>query len=443
MTNDLGGLSRLHRNSEREPLKAFLVSVYKGGPSEKPTFEEHLHELSFLAETYGVEVLHKETCAIRKYDAANYVTEGKLKELVEKAQELQVNLIIFDDEIAPSQQRNLEKAFGIPVIDRTELILGVFAQRAQTKEARLQIELAQVKYEAPRLKRLWTHLSRQAGTAGSSGGGGGGYTRGEGEKQIEIDRRILKRKIDLLQNEIKEVKAHRETQRTSRQRSQIPVFALIGYTNVGKSTLMNSLTNAGVFVEDKLFATLDTTTRKFTMDTGQEILLIDTVGFIRKLPHLVVAAFKSTLEEAFQADVLLHIVDASHPMAEEQAQTTFEVLRELNSEDRPIVTVLNKVDLCTNRNIINRIKLKYPKTIEISALKKTGFQDLQEIMLEELSKRRKVLDLQIPQSDYSLVTEITRIGHLIHQDYEDNDVLLKIELPIGYEEKLKKYLRKP
>ena len=193
MTMDIGGLSSLHRNSEKGPLKAFLISVYKGGPSEKPIFEEHLDELAFLAETYGVEVLHKETCAIRRYDAAHYVTEGKLKELVETAKEHDVNLIIFDDEIAPSQQRNLEKTFGIPVIDRTELILGVFAQRAQTKEARLQIELAQVKYEAPRLKRLWTHLSRQAGTAGASGGGGGGgYTRGEGEKQIEIDRRILK-----------------------------------------------------------------------------------------------------------------------------------------------------------------------------------------------------------------------------------------------------------
>jgi GTP-binding protein HflX len=179
------------------------------------------------------------------------------------------------------------------------------------------------------------------------------------------------------------------------------------------------------------------------MDTGQEILLTDTVGFIRKLPHLLVAAFKSTLEEAFQADVLLHIVDASHPMAEEQAETTFEVLRELNSEDRPIITVLNKIDLCTNRDIVNRIRIKYTKTVEISALKKTGFHELQEIMLDELSKRRKVLDLKIPQSDYSLVSEITRIGNLIHQDYEENDILLKIELPIGYEEKLKTYIRKP
>lgn len=442
MSSEIGGLSGLHQTSEKEPLKAFLVSVYKGGATQKPISQEHLQELSLLAETYGVEVLHKETCAIRRYDAATYVTEGKLQELIDKAKEYHVNLVIFDDEIAPSQQRNLEKAFGVPVIDRTELILGVFAQRAQTKEARLQIELAQVKYEAPRLKRLWTHLSRQKGTAGSSGGGGGGgYTKGEGEKQIEIDRRILKRKIDQLQNEIEEVKSHRETQRSSRQRSQIPVFALIGYTNVGKSTLLNALTNAGVFVEDKLFATLDTTTRKFTMMNGQEILLIDTVGFIRKLPHLVVAAFKSTLEEAFEADILLHLVDVSHPMAEEQAETTFEVLRELNSESKPVITVLNKIDLCSDHQMINRMRLKYPRTVQISALNKTGFEDLQNAMVEELSKQRKVLNLRIPQSEYAVVTEITRIGHVIKQDYEDNDVLLQIELPAGLAERMKKYTK--
>jgi GTPase len=442
MSFDLGGLSGLHHTSHNEPLKAFLVSVYKGGPALKPIYQEHLQELELLAETYGVEVICKETCAIRRYDAATYVTEGKLEELVEIAKHHQVNLVIFDDEIAPSQQRNLEKIFKVPVIDRTELILGVFAQRAQTKEARLQIELAQVKYEAPRLKRLWTHLSRQTGTAGGSGGGGGGgYTRGEGEKQIEIDKRILKRKIDQLQNEIQEVKAHRETQRNSRQRSQIPVFALIGYTNVGKSTLLNALTNAGVFVEDKLFATLDTTTRKFTMDNGQEILLIDTVGFIRKLPHLVVAAFKSTLEEAFQSDILLHLIDVSHPMAEEQAETTFEVLKELNSESTPIITVLNKIDLCTDKQMITRLKLKYPRTVEISALNHIGFADLQLAMTEELSKRRQTVQLRIPQSEYAIVAEITRIGHVLEQTYEDNDVLLRIELPVSLVERLKKYIK--
>lgn len=434
MVNDLGGLSSVHSASEKEPLKAFLVSVYKGGPSDKPIYEEHVEELALLADTYGIEVVHKETCAIKRYDAATYVTEGKLKELVETSKKHQVNLVIFDDEIAPSQQRNLEKVFEVPVIDRTELILGVFAQRAQTKEARLQIELARIKYEAPRLKRLWTHLSRQKGTAGSSG-----YTKGEGEKQIEIDRRILKRKIDQLNDEIEEVKAHRETQRSSRERSHVPIFAIIGYTNAGKSTLMKALTNADVFVEDKLFATLDTTTRKFTMASGQQILLIDTVGFIRKLPHLVVAAFKSTLEEAFRADILLHMIDVSHPMAEEQAETTFEVLKKLNSEARPIITVLNKIDLCPDMKMVQRMRLKYPKTIQISALNHTGFDELQTAMTEELSKQRKILDLRIPQSEYALVNEITRAGHIIHQDYDENDIILKIELPAALADRLTKY----
>lgn len=441
MSSEIGGLKGLQHRSEnesfgKEPIKAFLISVYKGGAAQKPIFQEQLQELALLAETYGLHVLHSETCAIRRYDATTCVTEGKLQELVNTAKEVQAELVIFDDEISPSQQRNLEKSFGIAVIDRTELILSVFAQRAQTKEAKLQIELAQVKYEAPRLKRLWTHLSRQKGTAGS---GGGGYLKGEGEKQIEIDRRILKRKIDQLQQEIEEVKAHRETQRSARQRSQIPVFALVGYTNTGKSTLLNALTNAGVFVEDKLFATLDTATRKFTMENGQEILLTDTVGFIRKLPHLLIAAFKSTLEEAFQADILLHLVDVSHPMAEKQAETTFEVLRELNPESRPMITVLNKIDLCTDQQMINRMKMKYPHTVQISALHRTGFSNLQTAMMEELSKQRKTFNLRIPQSEYTLVSELTRIGHIINQDYEDNDVLLKIELPNAWSDKLKKY----
>ena len=203
------------------------------------------------------------------------------------------------------------------------------------------------------------------------------------------------------------------------------------------------MTNAGVLVEDKLFATLDTTTRKFQMSNNQEILLIDTVGFIRKLPHLVVAAFKSTLEEAFQSNVLLHMIDVSHPMAEEQAETTYEVLRELNSESRPIITVLNKIDLCLDKLMIARMKVKYPKTVEISALNHTGFENLQDLMIEELSKQRQVLDLIIPQSDYAVVSDITRVGHVISQDYEANDVLLKIELPYALVERVKKYVKTP
>lgn len=424
---------------QRELFRALLISVYKGS-GQRDTCLEHLEELELLTETYGIEAVSKMACAVRQYDAGTYITQGKLKEAIEISKESNANLIIFDDEISPGQQRNLEKAFGMPVIDRTEVILGVFAQRAQTKEARLQIELAQVRYQAPRLKRLWSHLSRQHGSGGG-GSGGGGYTKGEGEKQIEIDRRILKRKIDLLQKEIAEVRAHRETQRISRQRSEIPIFALIGYTNVGKSTLLNAITNADVFVEDKLFATLDTTTRKYTLPNNQEILLIDTVGFIRKLPHLLVAAFKSTLEEAFQADILLHLVDLSHSMAEEQAQTTYEVLKELNVEGKPIITVFNKIDLCPDPAISTRLRLQYPKSVSISALKKTGLEDLYEMMVDELSKQRQIVTLRIPQSEYGVVSEALRLGHTIRQEYEENDVLLQIDLPKASFQRLKRYVQ--
>lgn len=425
-----------------KPVQAILISVYKGNQMAEIA-AEHLQELDLLAQTYGLQVIHKICCPVRKYDAATYITQGKLEEILNLTKELPTQLIVFDDEISPSQQRNLEKLFAIPVIDRTELILGVFAQRAQTKEARLQIELAQIKYQAPRLKRLWTHLSRQAGTAGGGGGssgGGGGYLKGTGEKQIEIDRRILKREIDQLQRELEEVRHIRETQRQARQRSDIPVFSIIGYTNAGKSTLLNALTQAEVLVEDKLFATLDTTTRKFVLPNNQEILLTDTVGFIRKLPHLLVAAFKSTLEEAVHADILLHLIDASHPMAEEQAKTTFEVLKELGAKDQTIITILNKVDLCTSHEMLYRLRLKYPKTVEISALHGTGLDSLQDLMMQELNKQRRCVKLRIPQSQYAVVSEVMRVGNILNQDYEDNDVLLKADIPLALAGKWKQYV---
>lgn len=429
--------SEKNKSELQEKTKAFLVSVYKGSAEQRSLSEEHLHELSLLADTFGLEVVNQKVCGIRKYDAATYITEGKLLELVEEAKIASAGLIVFDDEISPSQQRNLESAFGIPVIDRTELILGVFSQRAQTKEARLQVELAQLKYQAPRLKRLWTHLSRQTG--GGGGGRGGGYLKGEGEKQIEIDRRILKRDIDALQGELRDVAANREIQRSSRQRSDIPVFSIIGYTNAGKSTLLKALTDADVFIENKLFATLDTTTRKFTLKNNQEILLIDTVGFIRKLPHLLVAAFKSTLEEAVQADILIHLIDISHPMAEEQAKTTFEVLQELGAKDKPIITVLNKIDQCQDPNVIKKFRLTYPKTIAISALEKRGFEDLEEMMVQELSRQRRSVHLRIPQSDYAVVSEVIRVGNILSQNYDENDVLLHVDLPASLAGKLNRF----
>lgn len=416
--------------------KALLISIFQL-PGQRQSCEEHLNELELLCETFGVTTIHKEPCHLRKYDASTYIGKGKLEELIQVGIDKGADLFIFDEEISPAQQRNLEKIIGKPVIDRTEVILGVFAQRAHTKEAQLQIEVARTRYEAPRLKRLWTHLSRQAATAG-----GGAYLKGAGEKQIEIDRRLLKNKIDSLQKELEQVRAHRVTQRVSRNRTGIPVFAIIGYTNAGKSTLLNALTNAGIFVEDKLFATLDTTTRKFNLRNHQEVLIIDTVGFIRKLPHLLVAAFKSTLEEATEADILLHLIDASHPMAEEQAATTYEVLKELGAKNSHIITVLNKIDKCQNPAMINRLRMTYPKNVQISALTGEGLDQLEEAMIRELSLQRKLVDLRIPQSDYAILSEIRRLGHIVEQEYDENDILLRADLPVSLFNKLTQYVVK-
>ncbi len=407
---------------------AFLVGAYQSG-NTKEACDEYLVELERLCDTYGITVCGTISCPLKKIEASTYLGSGKIEEIVEIIKDLSVDAVIFDEEISPHQQRNLEKIFHKAVIDRTELILEVFAKRAQTKEAKLQIELAKVRYQLPRLKRLWTHLSRQSA-------GGGAYLKGEGEKQIEIDRRIIKSRITRLQRELEEVKEHRSTQRSSRLRSGVPTFAIVGYTNAGKSTLLKALTAADVLVEDKLFATLDTTTRKYTLPNRQEILLIDTVGFIRKIPHTLVAAFRSTLEETVYTDILLHLIDVSHSSAEQQAEAKYHVLKELGVEKRPIITVLNKIDRCTNPSIIHRLRIKYPKTVAISALHGTGFDELMEMMMKELSNLRKTVKLRIPMSHYALVSELTREGKVLSTEYDENDILLEVSIPSQLEYKV-------
>ncbi len=413
---------------------AFLVGTHSSG-GNLPLCEEHLTELRRLCDTFGLSVIGKIACPIKKIEAGTYLGSGKIEEIYQKAKDLDVDVIIFDDEISPHQQRNLETLLKRPVIDRTELIIEVFAQRAQTKEAKLQIELAKVKYQFPRLRRLWTHLSRQSSS-------GGGHVKGEGEKQIEIDRRLLRGKIERLKEEIEAVIAHRGTQRVARKRSGIPSFAIVGYTNAGKSSLMKALTHADVLVEDRLFATLDTTTRKFLLPNNQEILLVDTVGFIRKIPHMLVAAFKSTLEEAVFTDILIHLIDVSHPMAEEQAEATCHVLKELGALDTPIITVFNKIDACEDPLLLLRLKAKYANTIAISALNGDGIKDLVERMTEEVSNLRKVIHLRIPQSQYALVSQLIRDGKILSSEYEENDILLKVEIPFQIEHLVKPYLEK-
>ena len=420
------------REGTKELNSALLVGIYMT-KEDKHVCNEHLAELASLVDTMGMMSVAEVGCPIKKLDAGTYIGKGKLEELCEMAKDLGVDCIVFDDEISPNQQKNLEETFKIPVLDRTEVILEIFAERAQTKEAMLQIELAKIRYQMPRLKRLWTHLSRQ------KVGGKGGYLKGEGEKQIEIDRRILKSRMAKLEKEIKEVRKQREQQRHKRMKNKVPAFALVGYTNVGKSTLLNSLTDAGVLSEDKLFATLDTTTRQYTLPNNQHILLIDTVGFIRKLPHTLVAAFKSTLEEACYTDILIHLIDISHPMAKEHATETMAVLKELKADDKPIITVLNKIDECENPIVVTRFKMEFNKTVVISAKEKTGFDELYELMMKEISSLRKVVKLKIPQSKYGLISELIEEGKVLSSDYEEDDVIMVVEIPTDLEHKTLEY----
>lgn len=413
--------------------KALLVGTY-ARLANKPQAEEQLDELEGLCFTYGLKAALKLPCTIREISPSTYLGKGKVEELKQIVQEEGYDLVVFDDEISPQQQRNLEKIFERIVVDRTELILGVFAQRAQTREARIQVELASCRYQLPRLRRLWTHLGRQR--TGGSGGSGGGYLKGAGEQQIEIDRRIVRKRIDQLQKEINEVKKHRETQRRSREKKEIPTFAIVGYTNAGKSTLLKALTDADVLVEDRLFATLDTTTRRYTLPNKQQILLVDTVGFIRKIPHQLVAAFKSTLEEAVQADILLHLIDVSNPAAEAQAEATVNVLKELGAGKKPVITVLNKIDQCSDPMETRRMQIKYSKAVEISALKKIGFERLMQLMIQEISLLRRVVQLRVPQSHYDKVCHIMREGKILSCEYDENDILLEVEIPCHLEKKI-------
>jgi len=414
-------------------LKALLVGVHKG-PEEERQAQEHLDELKLLAETYGIPVIEKLAISMRTFTAKTFLSQGKLIELKEAVDQFQAELVIFDDDISPAQQRNLESFLRVPVIDRSEVILGVFADRARTKEAKLQVELAQVKYVAPRLKRMWTHFSKQTG--GGGGSGGGGYLKGAGEKQIEVDRRLLKKRQDVLKKQLDTISSTRLTQRGQRERSEIPIFAIVGYTNAGKSTLMKALTQADVFIEDKLFATLDTTTRKFSLPDNQEVLLIDTVGFIRKLPHLLVMSFRSTLEEAVQADILIHMIDCSNPSALHQAETTLQVLKELNAGDKPVITLLNKFDLLNEgeaephlTEVAQKLKLTYPRAIEFSAKNSMGVERLVQEMQRILKEKRVRMQLSIPQSDYHKVSEAMREGKVFSTEYEENNVILDVELP--------------
>ncbi len=381
-----------------------------------------LDELEGLVSTLGIGVVEKISLPLRKPQPKFLIGSGKAAEVIERAEAAQCDVIVFDDEIAPGQQRNWERLAKdrLLVIDRQEIILDIFSERAQTKEATLQVELARAEYNLPRLRRAWTHLGRQRG--------GGTTQRGEGETQLEADRRMIRDRITKLRRELSQVARRRETQRKSRTEIPIPTGAIVGYTNAGKSSLLNALTEADVAAEDKLFATLDPTTRRLKLPNGQIIVVTDTVGFVRKLPHRLVDAFKATLEEAVVADFLIHVIDASNPDFEEHRKTTEAVLEELGALNKPTVFVFNKIDLLAPA-ALSTLRNRFPDAIFVSAGNREGMDALRLELCTSVEKNVCSMEMMIPHDRYDVVHFLHEIGAVQHEEHTDRGVLIQGNVP--------------
>lgn len=399
-----------------ETERALLVGLERQG---KWAVLDSLKELEQLAETAGAEVLGMTWQKRERPDSALFIGRGKVQELSLLRQEKNANLIIFDDELSPAQQRNLEKALGVKVLDRAALILDIFAQRARSHEGKLQVELAQLRYTLPRLGGQGLVLSRL---------GGGIGTRGPGESKLEVDRRRIRDRINDIAQQIENIKKQRNLHRKRRQTTRIPTISLVGYTNAGKSTLLNTLTASDVLAEDKLFATLDPTTRHIPLPNGQEILLTDTVGFIQKLPHHLIAAFRATLEEVIQADILLHVIDVSHPQYKEQSQAVFQVLRELNADTKHLITVFNKVDKIENQELLTEL-LQQENSIAISALSGAGIPELLKLIENFLKQQTVEIQLLIPYSDSHMIAKLYDVSTVHSTDYQEDGIHAVISLP--------------
>jgi len=392
--------------------------------------EDSLSELETLARTAGAEVVGTMIQRMRHPDVATYIGKGRAQELSDTEKQLGFDLVIFDDELSPSQQRNLEKMLDARVIDRTALILDIFAQHARTREGRLQVELAQLEYRLPRLAGRGVELSRQAGGSRSAGAGGVGGAigvRGPGETKLEIDRRRIRSRIAELREEIEEVRQQRRMHRSQRAAQAIPVVAVVGYTNTGKSTLFNALTEAEVLAENKLFATLDPTTRHVILPRNQEVLLTDTVGFIQKLPTKLIAAFRATLEEVIDADLLLDVVDVSHENAIEQSETVNEVLHDLEADEKPRVTALNKIDLLDDPSVVDTSL--YPNAVAVSALRKLGLGALLEKIAGVLAASMEAVQVTIPYDKSELVELFHRRGHVDREEHRPEGTFLAGRIP--------------
>jgi len=403
--------------------------------------EDSLNELGTLARTAGADVVGSMIQRMRHPDVATYIGKGRAQELCDTEKQLNVDLVIFDDELSPSQQRNLEKMLNARVLDRTALILDIFAQHARTREGRLQVELAQLEYRLPRLAGRGVDLSRQAGgsrSAGAAGTGGAIGVRGPGETKLEIDRRRIRSRISELREEIEAVREQRKTHRLQRTAQSMPVVAVVGYTNAGKSTLFNALTEAEVVAENKLFATLDPTTRHVLLPNNQEALLTDTVGFIQKLPTKLIASFRATLEEVVDADMLLEVVDVSHENAIEQSETVSDVLRELEALDKPRVTALNKIDLLADPSELDTTL--YPNAVPVSALQRTGLDALREKIAAVLAASMEAARVLIPFDKSELVELFHRRGHVAQEEHQPEGTLLVGRIPRSLRGYFKPYM---
>src|SRR6266704_3284138 len=409
--------------------RALLIGLEKEGVS-KWDLQDSLDELRELANSAGAEVIDTVTQKLQKPTAPYYIGRGKAESIKDSCQDRQVTSVIFDDELSPAQGRNLENLFARKVLDRTQLILDIFAQRARSREGRLQIELAQLQYLLPRLTRMWHHLSRQTGGIG---------TRGPGETQLEVDRRRVQERIARLERELEAVRKTRAVQRQGRKRHQWPVAAVVGYTNAGKSTLLNLLTGADVVAENRLFATLDPTTRSFVLPNKQRVLLTDTVGFLRKLPHTLIESFKATLEEVSEAALLIHIVDLSHPRVDDQMEAVEGVIKELDAFGKQTLIVFNKIDNLANRELAETYTKRYPASVAISARTGEGVNGLVQALQDTLSAWRLRSRFRIPASESALIAEIHRVGHVLELHYEGEGALIVAHVPPDLAQKLERY----
>ncbi len=422
---------KLH-NTERAPDRALMVGVHIVGEATRLPMEDSLEELALLARTAGLEIIGQTTQQVANPNPKTLIGKGKVEEIQALSEELDAQVILFDDELLPRHQRELEEVFGETrrVIDRTALILDIFAQHANTHEGALQVELAQYEYRLPRLTRAWTHLARQAGGGGGRSGGVGGVgLRGPGETQLESDKREIGKRISHLRGELDKVRAHRSRYRAQRKRARLPVVALVGYTNAGKSTLINALTDAQVYVADKLFATLDPTTRKVKLPGGREALFTDTVGFIQKLPTALVEAFQATLEEVKESDLLLHIVDITHPNVHEQVEAVLETLEEIKAEQVPMLTVFNKIDRLHNPEAAQETLDEFEDAVAISALKGQGLDELLSAVGRKLYETLTPVEVLLPYEQGALIALFHEKGQVERIEHTRKGVKLSGRLP--------------